>query len=119
MSNKSVMGLGQAHELDLALARNKWTAEDVKLLSEGGRLAQFREVIRGKAQIVSLPEDLCGGAGGGPYRGGRCEESGKVIDCSADPDVTDGWSVMPGDQIASRFTGRLVWTPDAVGLHSD
>jgi len=120
MSNRFKMGTGQAHELAMAFDRNGWDAEDVKMLSEGSCLAEVLKVLRGQADIVPRPVPT-GAAGKGPYRGGRSVACGDetVIDCSAEPILPDGWEIRPEDQIASRHTGDLVWTPDAVRLHLD
>lgn len=35
------------------------------------------------------------------------------------PFIPDGWEIRPEDQITSRFTGELTFTPDAVRLYLD
>lgn len=42
-----------------------------------------------------------------------------VIDCAAQPMIHRGWSIQPEDQIASRFQGELVWSPEKIRLHID
>lgn len=42
-----------------------------------------------------------------------------VIDCSVQPMIPDGWEIRPEDQIASRFQGELLWSPDKIRLHLD
>lgn len=48
----SIMTSRQAAELDHALERNGWTAEDVKKLSEGERLRLVLDYLHGRARIV-------------------------------------------------------------------
>lgn len=53
MSDKSaVMNVRQSAELDFALERNGWTADDVKKLSTGDMLAKILPFVRGQAEIV-------------------------------------------------------------------
>lgn len=53
MSN-AVMTSRQAAELDFALERNGWTAEDVKNLSKGDFLTDVRQVLLGYSEIKIL-----------------------------------------------------------------
>ncbi|MEA3249008.1 MAG: hypothetical protein U9Q03_01470 [Patescibacteria group bacterium] len=41
----------------------------------------------------------------------------QVIHCVEKPYIPDGWEYRREDQIASRFQGRLIWTPDSIRLH--
>ena len=41
------------------------------------------------------------------------------IDCSVQPTIPRGWSIREEDQIASRFQGQLVWSPEKIRLHLD
>ena len=68
----AIMTSRQAAELDFALERNGWAAEDVKKLSEGDILAHVREVLLGHAEIKTLEH---------------------VIDCDANPFTPSGWKV--------------------------
>ena len=73
MADTFVMSARQAAELDHAFERNGWTPTDVKTLSKGGTLAEFRKVLLGHAIITAL---------------------GHFIDCDADPYVPAGWKVF-------------------------
>ena len=43
-----------------------------------------------------------------------------VVDCTAAPFLPEGWRVAPANkQIASRFTGELMLTPEALALYLD
>jgi len=42
-----------------------------------------------------------------------------IIDCSVQPMIPDGWRINPKDQIASRVSGELIWTPEQIRLHLD
>ena len=69
MSDKFVMSVRQADELDHAFERNNWTPEDVKRLSSGTVLSQILPVVRGNANVVAVKH---------------------VIDCDASPFVPEG-----------------------------
>lgn len=58
MSDTFIMSARQAAELDHALERNGLTPADVKLMSKGGTLGQFRKVLLGTATIVDKPVQM-------------------------------------------------------------
>jgi len=43
--------------------------------------------------------------------------TGPVIDCSVEPFIPPCHSIRPEDQMASRFTGDFVWSPENIRLH--
>ncbi len=94
-TSRAVMSARQAAELDHALARNGWSAAEVKQLCAGHLLAQLRPVLRGTAFITTL---------------------GHIIDCDANPFDTfakdDGWSVE-----SHRPHGLWKWDPARVSLY--
>ena len=67
-----VMSVRQAAELDHAFARNGWSAEDIKKLSAGSTLTEFRKILLGHASIATVEHD---------------------IDLDADPFVPEGLTV--------------------------
>ena len=91
MADKFIMSARQAAELDHAFERNGWTSAEVKKLSSGRILEDFREVILGNA-IITLPGDF--------------------IDLNADPLVPDGLTV-----VEHRKGGRFKWDSAKVKLY--
>ena len=95
MSDKFVMSVRQAAELDHAFERNGWLPEEVKELSKGTLLGEIRDIIRGYNRIVRVQH---------------------IIDCDAAPFVPDGWKVGPENQLSGAVRGQLVWDPAKVQL---
>ncbi len=91
MADTFVMSTRQAAELDYAFERNGWTPAEVKQLSSGGLLADFRKVLLGHA-VISVPEHL--------------------IDLDADPFVPNGWKVEEHQK-----GGQFKWDATKVKLH--
>lgn len=53
MANNFALGVGQAHEMEMAMNRvGGWTAALVKMLSTGSNLADVRDMLLGRAEIV-------------------------------------------------------------------
>lgn len=84
MSDKFIMSIRQAAELDHALERNGLTPADVKLLSSGNVLTGVRNVLRGYAEI-KLAEH--------------------VIDCDAEPILLNSHNSVH----EHRKSGFLKW----------
>ena len=93
MSDKSVMSIRQAAELDHALARNGYTPADIKNLSSGDTLGKILALLRGKAEVLVRKH---------------------IIDCNAHPFVPDGWTVKE-----HKKSGQLEWDPTKVELYLD
>lgn len=72
MTDKFVMSVRQAAELDHAFERSGWTPAEVKLLSSGSTLADVRKVLLGHASIAVVEH---------------------VIDCDAWPKEPSGLKV--------------------------
>jgi len=92
MTNDFAMGVGQAHELEMAMNRvGGWDATLVKQLSTGDNLAWVRNVLKGtwEAKEVNHP-----------------------IDLDADPFIPDGWQVVEHEK-----GGRFEWNPVNISLY--
>ena len=90
-SREITLGVGQAHELEMAMNRvGGWNSALVKLLSTGDKLAELRDVLLGKSEI---------------------KEAEPVIDCDANPFVPNGWTVE--EHIKG---GMLKWTKSLIAL---
>ncbi len=89
MSNDFTMGVGQAHELEMAMNRvGKWDAALVKQLSTGDNLAWVRNVLKGIWEA---------------------KEANHVIDCCADPFLPEGWKVEEHQKgVPIKWTESLV-----------
>lgn len=91
--------LGLAHKLGLAWETEGGTLADMNTFAENGSLIRdLLAVLRGNAEIRIVSH---------------------LIDCSAQPMIPEGWRIEPEDQIASRFQGELVWSPEKIRLHLD
>jgi hypothetical protein len=91
MADTFVMSTRQAAELDHAFERNGWTPAEVKQLSSGGLLADFRRVLLGHA-VITVPEHL--------------------IDLDADPFTPNGWKVEEHQK-----GGQFKWDASKVALY--
>jgi hypothetical protein len=85
------LDVDQASELKAAFRRGNWTNAEIKKICEGNVLAQFREVILGQAEIVTVNH---------------------VIDCDADPFCPDDWKV-----VEHKKGGQFQWDPAKVLLY--
>ena len=91
-----MLDVDQAGELKAAFRRGSWTNAEIKSACEGDKLAKFRQVILGNAEIVTVKH---------------------IIDCDSHPFVpVRNWEVRESDQLASRVTGQLEWNAANVGL---
>lgn len=91
MSNDLMLDVGQANELKLAFRRAGYSNDDIKRLCEGNVLADIRSVLRGHASITMVSH---------------------VIDCDADPFVSDGWKVEE-----HKKGGQLTFDPSKVKFY--
>jgi hypothetical protein len=94
MPDTFVMSARQAAELDHAFERNGWTPAEVKQLSGGALLGEFRKVLLGHATIMVQEH---------------------VIDCDANPLVPNGWKVeehQKGGQYKWDATKVSLWLAD-------
>ena len=91
MADTFVMSSRQAAELDYAFERNGWTPAEVKQLSSGGLLADFRKVLLGHA-VITVPEHL--------------------IDLDADRFVPSGLTV-----VEHQKGGQFKWDASKVALY--
>lgn len=99
MNNELKLGVGLAHQVEITARKADWDTEDFVRLSQNEALMRdVRAVLRGDAEIKMVSHR---------------------IDCSVQPMIPVGWKVRPEDQIASRFQGELLWSPDKVRLHLD
>ncbi len=93
------LGVGLAHELEITARKAGWRIEDFVRLAQSEETSKdILAVIRGNAEINILRH---------------------VIDCTLEPSIPKGWSIKPEDQIASRFQGELIWSPEKIRLHLD
>ena len=92
MADKFVLGVGQAHELEMAMNRvGGWNAALVKRMCEGDRFAHIREYLLNLAEIKTAEH---------------------VIDCDAAPFVPQGWKVEEHQR-----GGSLKWDPRQVQFY--
>ncbi|MEK7766143.1 MAG: hypothetical protein AAB368_07885 [bacterium] len=66
-----------------------------------------------------LIRDIADAVCGGHVDEDRLRALINTIDCSVQPMIPNGWEIRPEDQIASRFRGELIWTPEKIRLHLD
>jgi hypothetical protein len=90
MADTFVMSARQAAELDYAFERNGWTPAEVKQLSSGQLLADFRQVLLGNAVITAHDH---------------------LINLDANPFTPDGWKVEEHQK-----GGQFKWNT-SVSLH--
>ena len=102
MATPSEISVGLSHEVAITACKAGWEPADFTKLAqneEGAR--QVLAFLRGHARIEIVTH---------------------VIDCAVAPFVPEGWMVAPAnEQIASRFTGEIVWGPETtpVAFHLD
>lgn len=91
MANDFTLGVGQAHELDLAMKRaGGWNGALVKALSTGNRLTDVRDVLLGRAEIRPIEN---------------------LIDCDVEPACPEGYTVE------HKGGGNLKWEEWRVDLY--
>jgi hypothetical protein len=89
-----MLDVGLANELKLAFRRHGFTSEEVKRLTEGDTLGQFRQVLLGGAAIVPVEQP--------------------VIDLDREPKCPNGL------KLASHTKGgQFTWDPSKFKLHLD
>ncbi len=100
MSNEMMLDVGQANELKLALRREGWNNEELKMACERkGFLGLVRETLLGRAEIKMIEH---------------------LIDFDAKPSVPDGWTILPdSEQLPNRVRGQMKFDPSKVKLHLD
>ncbi len=92
-----VMSVRQASELDHAFARNGWTADMVKTLSQGDMLGRVLSVILGDAAIRPIQ---------------------RIIDCDSPAFVPEGWQILPDtEQLPQRLLGKIHFDPQNLDLY--
>jgi hypothetical protein len=92
MANDFTLGVGQAHELEMAMNRvGGWDGALVKALSTGSKLADVRDVLLGRSEIKPVKH---------------------TIDCDADPFLPEGWKVE-----SHKKNGKLEWDSEKIQLY--
>jgi len=107
MADTFVMSARQAAELDHAFERNGWTPAEVKQLSSGGLLADFRQVLLGNATIIDRQRfDHIKALAEAMIPQLKTEH---LIDLDADPFLPNGWKGVENHQKGDQLT----WNKDA------
>jgi len=92
LNDKFMLGVGQAHDMELAMQGTEWTTDDLKrFYSSRDLLNGALQVVRGTATITPVEH---------------------IIDCAADPFVPNSWTVethQPG--------GLWKWNPEQVQFY--
>jgi hypothetical protein len=91
MNDKLMLGVGQAHELEMGFQRHDWDNALIKQLSEGGNLGKVREFLLGRAEFKQIEH---------------------IVDLDADPFVPNGWAVEE-----HRKGGQWKWNPASLVLY--
>jgi hypothetical protein len=103
MSDTFVMSARQAAELDHAFERNGWTSAEVKRLSSGNILTDFRKVLMGHAVIILVVLT---------FMILSVRPTAAQIDLDADPFIPSGLTV-----VEHQKGGQFTWDASKVTLY--